>query len=472
MRLRVFLVLSLVQLFLAVPITAQTVKGVQFQEGLSWQQMKSKAVTEHKYIFVDCYASWCGPCKMMDQNIYPVDSIGDLVNQRFIAVKMQLDSSRSDNEEVKAHYTDAHEIMMDYIIRAYPTFLFFSPDGKLVHRGVGYKDTVHFVSLCKDALDPSKQYYTLLKDYNAGKSTGQKILLLLDMARLLREDDAFKKISEDYAKNYLPALSGSELYSKDNLLFFGNNLRLFSSGDKLFTYILHHSFETDSMVDNPFFSGKVIAMIIYTEEIFKKLWKDPQAGLPFTSDPDWAQIKANIRNKYGYDEKYIDSLISPVQINFYAVVKNWSEFAHCVQAAMFKYPPTLISKGFTVAMGGPSIFFRNDAGALNESAWTLFWGCNDKTILKKALEWSDRSLTIAPENDLMLDVPQYYDTKANLLYKLGRPKESIGCEKQAIEAAEQKLGSPLFKLAADDIKQFQETIEKMQKGMPTWPAHL
>jgi len=33
-------------------------QGIEFQQGLNWTQVKEKAVQEHKYIFVDCYATW------------------------------------------------------------------------------------------------------------------------------------------------------------------------------------------------------------------------------------------------------------------------------------------------------------------------------------------------------------------------------------------------------------------------------
>jgi thiol:disulfide interchange protein len=44
-------------------------KGIRFEHGLSWAQVKEKAKAENKYIFMDCYATWCGPCKAMDKNV-------------------------------------------------------------------------------------------------------------------------------------------------------------------------------------------------------------------------------------------------------------------------------------------------------------------------------------------------------------------------------------------------------------------
>ena len=43
---------------------AQT-QGIMFEPTRSWKKIVEKARSENKLIFVDCYADWCGPCKMM-----------------------------------------------------------------------------------------------------------------------------------------------------------------------------------------------------------------------------------------------------------------------------------------------------------------------------------------------------------------------------------------------------------------------
>jgi hypothetical protein len=55
--------------------------------------------------------------------------------------------------------------------------------------------------------------------------------------------------------------------------------------------------------------------------------------------------------------------------------------------------------------------------SLNSVAWELFQSCSEAAILTKALEYSTMSIDKSPEWN-------YYDTRANLLYKLGRLNEA------------------------------------------------
>src|ERR1700759_2513793 len=130
-------------------------EGIRFEKGMSWQQILAKAKKENKYIFVDCYTTWCGPCKFMAKNVFPLKQTGDAVNPHFISVGMQIDSTDQDSDTVKRAYADARLISTIYNIRAYPTFLYLNPDGKLVHRTVGStQNAAEFISYTKDAMNP------------------------------------------------------------------------------------------------------------------------------------------------------------------------------------------------------------------------------------------------------------------------------------------------------------------------------
>src|ERR1700748_2457576 len=112
--------------------------GIQFQQHLSWRQILEKAKVENKYIFLDFYATWCGPCKAMDRDVYPSGKVGVFMNSNFVSVRVQIDSSVNDNSDIREFYSDAKMLLNTYHISAFPTYLFFDSSGKLVHKGLGY----------------------------------------------------------------------------------------------------------------------------------------------------------------------------------------------------------------------------------------------------------------------------------------------------------------------------------------------
>ena len=65
--------------------------GVNFQD-LTFEQAVEKAAKMRKQIFVDCYTSWCGPCKYMSNTVFPQEKMGDYMNPKFICVKYDMEN--------------------------------------------------------------------------------------------------------------------------------------------------------------------------------------------------------------------------------------------------------------------------------------------------------------------------------------------------------------------------------------------
>ena len=93
-------------MFLIIPVFAQT----NFQN-LSLEKALEKASDENKLVFVDCYTSWCGPCKIMAKEVLPLKEVGDFLNERFVCVKYDMEQGKGP------------EIAKKYNVEAYPTFL-------------------------------------------------------------------------------------------------------------------------------------------------------------------------------------------------------------------------------------------------------------------------------------------------------------------------------------------------------------
>src|ERR1700732_4317180 len=94
---------KVIWMLLFLPFMANA-QGIKFEENMSWAQIQAKAKAEHKYIFMDCYATWCGPCKWMNAQIFPQKEVGDFFNSHFVNVAIQMDRTPKDINSVREWY--------------------------------------------------------------------------------------------------------------------------------------------------------------------------------------------------------------------------------------------------------------------------------------------------------------------------------------------------------------------------------
>lgn len=429
-------------------------QGIVFEQNSSWQQLLEKAKKENKYLFVDCYATWCGPCKKMDYEVYPEAAVGQFMNDKFISVKIQVDSSRQDNENIRAKYADAKMVAQKYQIAVLPTFLFFSPDGKLVYESTSFQAPKVFITTAAAALDPVQQkFYSRLENYQNGKKEYPNMLDLIKRTQDILKDRVLTDImAKDYKENYLDHLNEDELATKENLIFLANHYSFLNSKGVYFNLIYHHPEKADKIVNIPGYSSVEVKAILSKEEIWSKLFKDDKHTHPYIRKPNWKKLCSNIRGKYNLT--YSDSLVFAAKGPFYRQIGDWKTYVKIKDAQHVKYPPRI-----GALWGAP-----DNIGMLNSDAWDVFLHCGDKQILEQALAWSDLSIKLGQPNPN----EQYLDTRANLLYKLGRVKEAIEQEQKAIDRLNARLGVQDHgnSLASEYLR----ILEKMRKGLATWPA--
>lgn len=116
--------------------SAETVQGIQFYEG-SWDEALKLAKEENKLIFLDIYATWCGPCKKLKANTFPDEAVGEYYNANFI--NLALDGEKG----------EGRELARKYAIKGYPTLLFVDRNGTVVARTAGYHNPDKFLDLGK-----------------------------------------------------------------------------------------------------------------------------------------------------------------------------------------------------------------------------------------------------------------------------------------------------------------------------------
>lgn len=118
--------------------------GVIFDHGTLAESL-AKAKKNKKgpnMVFLDCYTTWCGPCKQMANIIFPMEHVGKFFNANFVNIKIDMEKG------------EGIELAKKYGVRAYPTFLILDSDGNEINRIVGSGGADEFIERVKKAMDP------------------------------------------------------------------------------------------------------------------------------------------------------------------------------------------------------------------------------------------------------------------------------------------------------------------------------
>jgi thioredoxin 1 len=110
--------------------------GIQFTEA-RWADVLKQAKAQKKVIFLDAYASWCGPCKLLQKNTFTQKSVGDVFNKKFINVKMDMEKG------------EGPALSQVYPLEGYPTLLFIDGSGRVVKRVMGYMGADDLIDVAK-----------------------------------------------------------------------------------------------------------------------------------------------------------------------------------------------------------------------------------------------------------------------------------------------------------------------------------
>jgi len=417
--------LSLTFLSLASVVFAQE-KGIKFEDGLSWAEIKAKAKQENKYIFMDVFATWCGACKVMDREIYPSETLGAFMNEKYISIKVQADETQSDSENVKKRYQDAAGIVSRYQVMGFPTFLFFTPEGYLINRGVGFQTAKDFRKMAEETLVLSEHYGDKLKEYQQGKMTIPQLKELALEVSAAGNRELAQKIANDCINNHLLKLKSAELFTIDNLSFIGAFLG--DRDSKAFKLFNEESKQVNAVL-GPFMAERKIMGFI------EKMYFPEQVSWK-SNKPDWDVLEKKVTNLFGPLGQEI--AYGNRMLYHWILGDNWLEFS--------KYYVNYFEMAF-----------QRPIYHLNNMSWAVFEHVEDPKVLAFAIELMKYDIENFDQNDFVA-----WDTYANLLHKTGKTEQAIEWEAKAVKMVKGQPGANLYV----------EALEKMKKNLPTWKASL
>ena len=123
---------------MSVMATAASADEALFRD-LSLDRARQTAADGGKrFVLVDFYTVWCGPCKKLDETTWKDKDVRDWLSKEAVCLKVDAEK----DEPLAAKYR----------INVYPTVLLLRPDGTEIDRLVGYRDAKTFLADAREAL--------------------------------------------------------------------------------------------------------------------------------------------------------------------------------------------------------------------------------------------------------------------------------------------------------------------------------
>ena len=346
---------------IGVLINFTTAQGIKFEKG-TWAEIKAKAQAENKFIFVDAYTAWCGPCKMQDKKVFPLKEVGDFFNKNYVSYKIDIEKG------------EGRGFAKKYKIRVVPTMLYFNSKGEIVHKTVGVspeKPAEALLAKAKNALNPETQAYTLQHRFEKGEK-GRDFLKKYVDALSVTGEDISKPVSM-----YLTQLSQSEWATAKGWSFIKKYVN--KSTVDAFMFVAKNQDKFVKLAENKKEVEKFITRVFNQDMVDLMLSKD---------QAKFETLKGKLKQAYG---KNAAKHIARAEYMLHARDKeNLHPFA---------------CKYFDKYCDTASDFYA--------VAWRYHKIYDDVTRLEKALTWIDHAIK--------LDKNFYYPgMKAELLFKLKR----------------------------------------------------
>lgn len=126
-------------LLLALGVSAAQAQ-VKF-ESASTDAVREMAIKAKKLVFIDLYASWCPPCRMMERDVFSRKDVGEFMDRYFVSAKYDTDKQMG------------RDLMQRYGSGSIPLYLIFDTKGELLGRISGGSSADEFMASVRKILE-------------------------------------------------------------------------------------------------------------------------------------------------------------------------------------------------------------------------------------------------------------------------------------------------------------------------------
>jgi hypothetical protein len=325
----------------------------------------------------------------MDSEIFKNSSVANCLNQNYINIKIQFDSTATDNVHIQKWFQFSKAFGKANDVTAFPTFLFFSSNGKLVSRETGSNFTpAEFVTMLESKLDTNRQFYTIRERYLHGDRSADLIRNLLPEAVKIGD----MTIAYDIHDQYISTIDTP--YSTDQLVAVSSSMTSIRSAG--FPIILSYVEKNSSLLSNRGFAKNTVKFLINQEML--KLYVGNKG-----KQIEWAAISKHARV---ISKSLSKQIVMEMQIEEANGRQDWESMGRIKLDYYDKYA---------------SSFNHNEKFFMNNELMDIFLKCNTKSILLRAAAWSKTTISRVPGEES----PACMDTYANLIYKAGKKDDAL-----------------------------------------------
>lgn len=127
---------------------ASTVANAQLRSSFPYETLaaaQKNAKQQGKKVVIDFYAKWCGYCKKMENEVYPIANVGKTLTAFFHFVRVDIESDEL--LVYNGRQFSMKELAGGFGIRSTPTYLFLDTDGKIIGSQPGFLEMSLFTGI-------------------------------------------------------------------------------------------------------------------------------------------------------------------------------------------------------------------------------------------------------------------------------------------------------------------------------------